>query len=207
MNTIIIPNIAEEAKTNCDMPLNIDELFSSVKSMNKNSSPGLDGLPTEFFTCFWDKIKTFLLDSFNYSLEVGFLSPSQCMGSITLIHKGKDLPRDDLGNYRPLSITNTDYKILTKALARRLSRALDDVISMDQSGFMKGRDIALTLRELADIIMYEKDREAQSIILALDFQKAFDTVSIDYMLKTFDHFGFGPIYKKWIHVILSNRIT
>ena len=67
-------------------------------------------------------------------------------GVITLIHKGKGLDRNDLGNYRPITLTNTDYKILTKALAVRLQNVIKTIISEDQIGFVKGRNIASHLR-------------------------------------------------------------
>ena len=52
------------------------------------------------------------------------LSYSMRKGIITLIHKGNELDRDNLLNYRPITLTNTDYKILTKALAIRFKKVI-----------------------------------------------------------------------------------
>ena len=138
-------------------------------------------------------------------MQIGVLSPTQRKGIITLLHKGKNLRRDDLSNWRPISLTNSDYKILAKALALRLKKVIENIISTDQSGFIKGRNISNLLRELADIIDYEKQEKSNTIILALDFRKAFDTISIRHMQNSFAYFGFGPEFIKWMKVILNQR--
>ena len=77
------------------------------------------------------KIKCILIDSYEHSLEIGHVSPTQKRGIITLIHKGKNLPRERLANWRPITLLNTDYKILAKALARRLNKVITKLIAND----------------------------------------------------------------------------
>ena len=57
---------------------------------------------------------------------------------ITLIHKGKELRRDNLKNWQSISLTNSDYKLLAKCLALRLGDVINGVVSGDQVGYMKG---------------------------------------------------------------------
>ena len=68
---------------------------------------------------------------FNSAFENGHLSSSQRKAVITLIHKGKDLARDNLKNWRHISLTNSDYKLLAKCLALRLGNVINDVVSGD----------------------------------------------------------------------------
>ncbi|GFS27395.1 Pol-like protein [Elysia marginata] len=124
-----IPQIKKSEKT-CDEELKEDEVLAALKLMKNKSSPGIDGIPTEFYKFFWTKLKPYLLDS--YSLQSGQLSYSQRRGMITLLHKSKGLSRDDLGNWRPISLTNTDYKILAKALAVRLGKVISNIVNIDQ---------------------------------------------------------------------------
>ena len=87
-----------------------------------------------FFVCVCvcvPKIKCILIDSYEHSLEIGHVSPTQKRGIITLIHKGKNLPRERLANWRPITLLNTDYKILAKALARRLNKVITKLIAND----------------------------------------------------------------------------
>ena len=69
-----------------------------------------------------------------------------------MIHKGKDLQRDDLNNWRPITLTNTDYKILAECLSRRLLNVIGDSINEDQVGFIKGRNVSTLIRLIDDTI-------------------------------------------------------
>ena len=94
---------------------------------------------------FWTHISQLLTLSFNSVFENGNLSSSQRKAVITLIHKGKDLARDNLKNWRPISLTNSDYKLLAKCLALRLGDVINDVVSGDQVGYIKGRRVSMIL--------------------------------------------------------------
>ena len=142
--------------------------------------------------------------SFNKSFITGSLSHTQSSAILTLIDKGKELPRNKLQNWRPISLTNTDYKILAKCLASRVSKVLKSIISEDQVGYMKGRNISTTLRTIDDLIEYWNLKNKPGILLALDFQKAFDSISKKYMVAAFKKFGFGPTLQKWVEVLFAN---
>ena len=87
--------------------------------MANDKSPGPDGIPTEFYKIFWSDIGASVFRSFTHAFDQGELSDSQKKGVITLIPKtDKDLT--DLKSWRPLSILNTDYKIIVKVLGNRL---------------------------------------------------------------------------------------
>ena len=102
-------------KAECEGMVTVNELSAALKDMKNGSSPGLDGLTTEFIKVFWIKLKHLLTNSFNIAFQKGFLSFSQSSATITLIHKGKELSKSKLSNWRPISLTNTDYKIWSKA--------------------------------------------------------------------------------------------
>ena len=107
-----------------------------------NKSPGLDGLPTEFYIVFFHNIADLLVASLNFSFEQGILSPSQRNGVVTLLPK-KDRHPNFVKNYRPISLLTSAYKFIAKTMANRLTLVLDDLIHEDQNGFMKGRNISL----------------------------------------------------------------
>ena len=105
--------------------------------MKNGPAPGCDGLTTEFYKVFWLRIKSMLTASYRYSFEKGVLSQTQQKGIITLIHKGKNLPRESLANWRPITLLNTDYKLLAKTLSRRLNMVITNLSDKDQCGFVK----------------------------------------------------------------------
>ena len=119
--------------------------------MARNKSPGYDGITAEFYRKYWHKVGQLVINAFNDSYNAGRLTPVQNRGIISLLHKGKALPRDKLDNWRPITLLNIDYKIVTKALAGRLQKVLTCLINNDQNGFIKGRNIHNNIRLIEDV--------------------------------------------------------
>ena len=187
--------------------LSESEVLNALKHSNNGSAPGLDGLPGEFYKFFWKDIKEPLLSSYSYSLSEGMLSKSQRMGLICLHHKGKGLSRGTISNWRPISLTNMDYKLITKVFARRLNSCIDKCIESDQYAFIRGRQISDLIREIDDVLELGKINFPQGIILSLDYAKAFDTLSLSSIRKALTFFGFGDNFIRWINVLLSGRLS
>ena len=199
-----IPKISNVDKNNLDKDISIEELGKALSTMKNDSAPGNDGLTNSFYKVFWNKIKNLIFESFNASYHAGELSFTQRQAIITLIHKGKDLPRDSLSNWRPISLTNTDYKILAKCIANRLSTVLSTIISENQVGFVKGRNVSSLIRTIDDTIETLRNTQNPGILLAIDYKRAFDSISKEYMLYAFKSFGFGDAFMKWVQVLLAN---
>ena len=201
----LIPNLSEEEKLLCDEIITIEECGKSLKALDNNKSPGSDGLTTEFYKFFGADIKHHVFNSFQYALHTGTLSLDQRRALLTLLPKSdKDLRL--LKNWRPLSLLNTDYKILTKLLAERLQKVLPNIISEDQAGYIKGRFIGENVRTILDIIDYTSNQQKTGIAVFLDFEKAFDTISWSFLLKTLEKFNFGSEFIKWVKVLYNKPL-
>ena len=195
--------LSDDAIELCEGLITEQECAEALKGMTNGKSPGCDGLTVEFYKVFWKDIKSLLVESLNYSYEKGELSVDQRRGIITLIPK-KNKIQLLLKNWRPISLLNTDYKILTKSLAMRLHKVLPSIINLDQTGFLKGRYIGENIRTIADLIDYTSLRNKPGIILLLDFEKAFDTIKWSFIFKSLQLFNFGPQFIHWIRSIYSN---
>ena len=201
------PKLDINESNSCEGLVTLEELGRGLKQMKNGSSPGLDGLTTEFYKVFWGKLGNILVASFNTSFEKGSLSFSQKSAVITLIHKGKDLTKEDLSNWRPISLTNSDYKILAKTLALRLMGVLDKIIGQDQSAYVKFRSISNNLTIINDVIDYLKEKQKPGVLLAVDFSKAFDTISRKFLVSTFDRLGFGEEFIKWVSILMCENVS
>lgn len=199
-----IPQLSDEQRKELDEPLLEQEFSKALKEMKNGTAPGLDGLTTSFIKFFWIKLKLLIIPSLQAAYDKGEMSITQKRAVITLLHKGKELPRDDLSNWRPISLTNSDYKILAKCLASRLSSVMSDLVSEDQVGFIKGRKVSNIIRLIDDTIEHIDKNNSSGIILALDYSRAFDSISKEYMIWTFKKFGFGPNFINWIEVLTKN---
>ena len=146
-----------------------------LETFEDNKSPGEDGFTTEFYKHFLDLVGTDLINSLNQAFEVGELSISQRRGVITLIPK-EDSDLLDLQNCRPITLLNTDYKIASKTLAKRIENVLPKLVHSDQTGFMKGRYIGENIRLTYDLMEHTMAEKKGGILVSLDFKKALDTL-------------------------------
>ena len=195
--------LSEENKQKLEGEITYKELLSVLKKSKNNKSPGLDGYTSEFFKFFWIDIGYFLLRSINYAYQNGELSLTQKQGVITCIPKtGKQ--RCFLKNWRPISLLNVSYKLASSCIAERLKTVLDILIHEDQKGFITGRYIGENTRLVYDLMHETKLRNIGGIILLIDCEKAFDTVSWQFINSVLDIFNFGSSIKKWISLFYKN---
>ena len=197
-----IPRLKESDKVMCDQNISEYELSKSLSELSQNKTPGSDGLSAEFYKFFWPDIKQIVLESFQYAFEHGILSIEQRRGILNIIPK-KDKDLRYLKNWRPISLLNTDYKILTKLLAKRLQQVIPSIVSPNQTGYIKNRYIGENIRILTDITQYTAIHKIPAILLQLDFEKAFDSVSWSFMHFVLKKYNFGPSFRKWIEIIYN----
>ena len=172
----------------------------SIKSMEGNKTPGTDGLPVEFYKVFWKDVGELLVNSLNYYYASGKLSVTQRRGVIKLIPK-KDTELNYVKNWRPISLLNCDYKIAAKVIANRIKEVLPNLISNDQTGFIKDRFIGENNRLVDNIINYASEKNIPGLLLFLDFQKAFDTLELSFIRKALSRYGFGPSIMHWFDTL------
>lgn len=131
------------------------------------------------------------------------MSTSQRQAIITLVEK-KDKDRTYVENWRPISLINVDAKIASKVIANRIVKVLPEIIHSDQTGYVSGRYIGEAARSILDIMEFTKFRNIPGMLLFIDFEKAFDSLEWNYMLKCLELFGFGPSLIRWIESFYSN---
>ena len=188
----------------CECPLSEDEISRAVRGLSKGKTPGSDGLPLEFYVKFWDKLCPILLQLYNFSFDHGSLSTSM-KGSLTrLIFKKDD--RKNLKNWRPISLLNVDYKILSKALTNRLSKVLTSIVGEDQTCSVPGRTIFDNLALFRDTLDYINLTNETGILVSLDQEKAFDRVDRSFLSNVLQKFGFGPVFMRWISILYHDAV-
>ena len=171
--------------------------------MKNNKSPGSDGFTVEFFKFFFKDLKAFMIRAINESYLKDTFSITQRQGIITCIPKG-DKPRQFLKNWRPITLLNVIYKIASGCIAQRLKLVLPTLISSDQTGFITGRYIGENTRLIYDLIKYTDEENIPALLLIVDFEKAFDSISWEFIPEVMDFFNFGPSIKKWISVLYKD---
>ena len=116
------------------------------------------------------------------------LSKSKKQAIIRLIEK-KDKGKRYIQNWGPLSLLNTDVKVLLKVMAQRLKKTLPFLISANQSGYADGQFIS-DLFEISDTLKLD------GLLGTIDIQKAFDSVDHSFLISTLEKYGFGNEFLK-----------
>lgn len=108
----------------------------------------------------------------------------------------------ECGSYRPISLLNSDYKILTKILSLRLEQVIPSIISPDQTGFVKERPLFFNIRRLLNVV-HSPCQSDSECILSMNAEKAFDRVEWAFLFVTMSKFGFGNSFISWIRLLYS----
>ncbi|CAI5969710.1 unnamed protein product [Closterium sp. NIES-65] len=187
--------LGEKSKVSLGAPWAEEEVRKAVRELAPGKSPGADGLPKELFDHNWDLLGPILMDLVGRFTRGEDLPQNITTAVTILLHKKGD--KGDLGNYRPITLLSTVYKILAKVMASRLKTVLHEVISEDQYGFIPGRQLADAVAVVADAIDAGASGKEDWFLLMVDFQKAFDSISRDFLFSTLRKLGLPENFVSW----------
>ena len=179
-------------------PITLEELTTTLRSCS-DSAPGPDGIPYSYLGTLWPVIGPVILDAWHHSIRISKLCPSHKMSYLRLIPKaGKDLKK--LTNWRPITLSNCDHKLITKTYASRMAKKVSSVIEARQTAYLKGKLINDNIRGLMLSIHLANAEEENidGLLVSLDAKKAFDSVEHSYIEKCLRKFGlasFVSIFK------------
>ena len=156
--------------------------------MSQGKSPSPDGFTSNLFHFFWDMIKEEVWAIVEESQKrKGVLKAFNAM-FLSLIPKGEGT--DTIGKFRPISLCNVIYKIVSKVIENRLKPLLPGLISPEQSGFVEGRQILDGIITVQESIHSLKCTRHLGMLIKLDIAKAFDKLNWNYLEKVLQSFGF-----------------
>ncbi len=198
-----LPSLSTEDSLSCDGPLTEEEIWEALSQMSNNKTPGCDGLPKEFYVQYWHLIKNSFILMVNNCLDSGQLSGSQRLAILKLLCKLLE-QKYRLKNWRPISLLNVDYKIISKCLTNRLKRVIHKIVEVDQTASVPGRTIHDNIHLIRNITDYCNERNIGAAFLCLDQEKAFDRVNHDFLFAVLQAFGFGNDFINKIKCLYNN---
>ncbi|XP_019433790.1 PREDICTED: uncharacterized protein LOC109340533 [Lupinus angustifolius] len=173
----------------------LSEIKDAVFALNEEGAPGPNGFSGCFFQNFWDIINKEVCNDVLHFFKQSWLMPNINSNSVILIQKLHGADR--IEDYRPIALANFQFKIITKVLADRLAAIAPRIISNQQRGFIKERQIKDCICLASEAInMLDHKTFGSNLAIKLDIKKPFDTIEWTFLLDTLQAFGFNS---KFIH--------
>ena len=216
VNARLSPENAEKLRHH----ISEEEVEAAMKETANDKAAGLDGIPVELWKLLHQQYKSakanerhkfcnitlVLTRVFKDIAEYGITTGTAFNeGWMCPIYKKKEA--DNIANYRPITILNTDYKLLTKAIATRLTDIAPTIIHPDQAGFIRGRSIFDQIDQIATTINYARLKEINGAIVALDQEKAYDKITHPYLWRILEKFAFPPEMIDLIKILYKDAPT
>ncbi len=197
--------ISSEANQELTKDLTLGEIRDAILEMPKGKAPGCDGIPTEIFQEFVNEISSTLLQAFSAMLRMGETSEWVNKGMITLIPKSGDHAK--IGNWRPITLLGSLYKILAKTMARRLQVFLPNIIRPGQTGFVEGRSILDNTFLAQEAQDWAEESDQDLVLLLLDFEKAFDRIEWSFLFEALTKLGFCSKWVRWVNSLYTSATS
>ena len=201
-----------------DGMLDNEEVEGLFPALPRGVSPGLDGLPYEFYITFWEELGPLFVAMANEALEAALalggagdwlavLPPSMLSILIILLAKPGAADRRNLDAGRPISLTNCDYRILARVLVARMALPLASVIDLTQTAFLPDRwlgdNLLFHLEEISEL----QASGQPGCIAVLDYRKAYDLVVRPWIALCLEAMHFPAAAVAWVRVMLAGTVA
>ena len=203
LDKISIPTLEETQVLKCDEEVSEKEVLDVIKTFANNKSPGNGGVTKELYEMFWDDLKQPFMNSKEAKIRKKLIT-SQQQAVIKLIEK-KDKDKRFIKNWRPISLLNVDYKIISKVFALRVNSLLSDFISSQQTAYVPFRCISESGRLISDVIEMADLLKLRGYLVTVDIEKAFDSLDHTFLEAVLKKQGFRPYFIDWIKIFLKNQ--
>lgn len=212
------PIKAEDAALAGESSIGVETVRRVGAEIDGGKAPGPDGIPFLLWMKSMPVIADHLSRVFTAIGSTGQVPPGFLDGILKSLFKGNPkivppLDPTDVQNYRPITLLNTDYRLLGRILSSRATSLLSSCIPASQTAFLPGRlmgDNILTLQLLPSVLKQNfrhPTLASHGVIAFLDFKKAYDTVDRSFLLELMAAFGFGEGMVKWYGTLLTETYS
>ena len=199
-----LPSLAPEQSAEIELLFTLAELEAAVESAAAAKSPGLDGLSYELYKTTFHLIGPSLLKALNHMLAEGSLGTSLKQGVVRLLPKVGGVPT--AAQLRPITLLNTDYKLLTKMLVNRVLPLLPSLLTATQLCSVQGRTIFDGAAAVLSAAAFLHQHQLPGYLVSLDFFHAYDRICLQWVDLVLGAMGFGPVLRRTV-ATLHNGAT
>ena len=192
--------------TDMDEPIIEEEILANIKELDGNRAPGPDGFTGFFYQRCWPIIKTDLVAAVR-AVQQDSTANLHRLNQATMVLLPKTPEDIHAKDFRPISLVCSFAKLVTKILATRLQRRMKDLIRPCQNAFIKGRAIQDNFCYVNGMAKAFRKSKTPALMLKIDIQRAFDTVSWEFLLELLVARGFGRKFTNCLAALLRSAST
>ncbi|XP_022549590.1 uncharacterized protein LOC111201644 [Brassica napus] len=193
---------------NLTAPVTEWEVKLALFAMHPEKAPGPDEMTALFYHKLWDIVKDDLTLMVNNFLIEGTVVNGLNDTNICLIPK--TAKPNDMAQFRPISLCNVSYKIISKVLCQRLKKVLPGLISETQSAFVAGRQISdniMIAQEMFHALRTKPSGRSKRMAIKTDMSKAYDRMEWSFIEAVMRKMGFSETWITWIMRCITSRIN
>ncbi|KAL0456049.1 UNVERIFIED_CONTAM: LINE-1 retrotransposable element O protein [Sesamum latifolium] len=176
----------------------MEGIKGKIFGMANFKSPGSDGFPHSFYKQYWHIVGKQVIEAILHFFSSENIVQAINHTYISLIPKSSKA--DSVDQFRPISLCNTTYKVISKILADRIKPHLEKIISPFQMVFVQGRNISENSIITQEIMHYLHGKKGKKGLMAIkiDLSKVYDRVEWPFLLKLLESVGFNEVFVNWI---------
>jgi len=181
--------VTHEMNSVLEEPISLDELQYMISKGKPHKAPGHDGRGLRFYKMAWEVMKLDLLQIINCMYSDGIILEKQLQGIIACIPKHTHPTKGD--KYRPLTLMNTDYKIIARIIVERLKPVLSTLLHPNQYCGLHGNSMFDAMAAVQDVIAFAEIMRKPVCVVSIDFSATFDKISHEYLQEILSPHGFS----------------
>lgn len=166
-----------------------EEVKQALFQFSGDKAPRLDGYPAGFYQKCWHIIGDEVLDALEAARNAGNF-PKEINNTFLALIPKKENP-SKWEEFKPISLCNMTYKLLSKIMANRLKKLLPVIISKEQTRFVPNRSILDGIIIVQEAIHSIQNQRQPNMLIKLDIKKAYDKVDWYFICSRMKAFGFN----------------